>query len=206
VHKEKRVGTYRHSAHRARRIILPSPNRIACDGGKRRMHPKRCRIVSVHSTQMAHPRCRMRNWRSAYARLPTVASIGAPRPRQSGGFLSANKSSSTSLRSHATQADQMSISPAVERLLSEPLFRESGASYDQRELIKAANDIGLPMKLLHWRKLEELRCLPAFAERHADDALSGVERFGAPAVEIFMVSHRWLRPSITRTLAHPDDA
>jgi hypothetical protein len=110
------------------------------------------------------------------------------------------------LRSHATQAEHMPISPAVEQLLSEPLFRESGASYDQRELIKAANNIGPPMKLLHWRKLEELRYLPAFAACHADDALSGVERFGAPEVEIFMVSHRWLRPSVTRTLAHPDDA
>lgn len=85
------------------------------------------------------------------------------------------------------------------------MFRRSGASFDRRKLIEAANAIGPPMRLLHWRKLAALGQLPDFTSAETDDALSGIRRFGAPNVEIIMVSHRWLRPSISPGQSHPDD-
>lgn len=94
---------------------------------------------------------------------------------------------------------------SVIALLRDPLLAESGDIYDRREIINAANRIGPPMKLLHWRRLKQLGYLPSFSSFNAEDALSGIQRFGAPNVEIFMVSHRWLRPSTDISLAHPDD-
>jgi hypothetical protein len=60
------------------------------------------------------------------------------------------------------------------------------------------------MRLLHWKKLVDLQRIPRSDERESVDAISGIDDFGAPDVEVFMVSHRWLRPSIDRTQAHPD--
>jgi len=89
--------------------------------------------------------------------------------------------------------------------LRDPLVLQSGGSFDRRKIIIAANRIGPPMKLLYWRRLEQLGYLPDFSSSNAEDALQGIQRFGAPQVEIFFVSHRWLRPSTDASLAHPDD-
>jgi hypothetical protein len=60
------------------------------------------------------------------------------------------------------------------------------------------------MRLLHWGRLFELGRLPHSDEGEAVDAIAGIDHFGAPAVEVFMVSHRWLRPSLDRRHSHPD--
>ena len=60
------------------------------------------------------------------------------------------------------------------------------------------------MRLLHWGRLAELRRIPRNNEDHAVDAIEGINKFGAQIVEIFMVSHRWLRPSLDPSLSHPD--
>ena len=84
-------------------------------------------------------------------------------------------------------------------------FRDQASSFDRRLLIERANKIGgLKMQLLHSSRLEYLCRIPHSSEREAVDAISGIEKFGAPNVEIIMVSHRWLRPSINRLQAHPD--
>lgn len=49
------------------------------------------------------------------------------------------------------------------------------------------------MKLLHWHTLHEMGRIPHSDEGHAVDAIAGIDSFGAPLVEIIMVSHRWSR-------------
>ena len=72
-------------------------------------------------------------------------------------------------------------------------------------MIKLANDLGgAPMKLVHWKKIEELKRIPKHDEIHVVDALRGITNYLTNEVEIFMISHRWLRPSLTVS-AHPDD-
>jgi hypothetical protein len=62
------------------------------------------------------------------------------------------------------------------------------------------------MRLLHGRKLVELGRIPRSDEGQAVDAIRGIDAFGAGIVEVFMVSHRWLRPSLNPSLSHPDTA
>src|SRR5262245_4416264 len=99
----------------------------------------------------------------------------------------------------------MVSSEEVASALHNTAFRRAGESFDRRSLIEHAKSIGPRMRLLHWQRLEKLEQLPNFANLEAEDAVTGVKRFGAPAVEIFMVSHRWLRPSLDPASAHPDD-
>src|SRR6516164_9659303 len=93
----------------------------------------------------------------------------------------------------------------VAEVLAAPDFSSQASVFDRQPLIRMANSLGgPPMRLIHWRMLEELGRLPHSSEGHAVDALAGIDRYGAPGVEIFMVSHRWLRPSPDRAQAHPD--
>jgi hypothetical protein len=93
----------------------------------------------------------------------------------------------------------------VVEVLSGERFRELAGVFDRRPLIEIADGLGgPPMRLLHWRKLAELGRIPRSDERHAVEARAGIDTYGAPVVEVFMVSHRWLRSSSDRTRAHPD--
>lgn len=93
----------------------------------------------------------------------------------------------------------------VLRLLEGAEFRTLGAGFDRRPLIERANSLGGPrMRLLHWRKLANLKRIPRSNEGHAVDAIMGIDAFGARTVELFMVSHRWLRPSVDPSSAHTD--
>ena len=84
-------------------------------------------------------------------------------------------------------------------------FRQHATGFDRRPLIRIANSVGGPqMKLLHWKRIIELGRIPNSNESEAVDAIAGIDSFGAPQVEIIMVSHRWLRPSLDRSTAHPD--
>ncbi len=104
-------------------------------------------------------------------------------------------------------ADAAGIWGRVAAVLAAEEFRAHASGFDRLPLIRMTNALGGPtMRLLHWRKLEELGRIPHSGEGHAVDAVAGVEAFGAPLVEIFMVSHRWLRPSRDRSVAHPDGA
>ena len=99
-----------------------------------------------------------------------------------------------------------SFADKVRAMIQHPLFQRSGRNFDRRELIKAANSLGPTMRLLHWAQLQETGQIPAFDQNKAENALSGIDKYGAPGVEIFMLSHRWLRPSIDVTQSHPDDS
>jgi len=94
----------------------------------------------------------------------------------------------------------------VRRIFRSESFRRIAGGFDRRLLIHKANEVGPRMRLLHCRRLEELGRLPSFDDGLTDDAISGIDRFGASTVEIFMVSHRWLRPSLDARLSHPDDS
>ena len=84
-------------------------------------------------------------------------------------------------------------------------FRARGAEFDCRPLIERSNSLGgQAMRLLHWNRLVELGRIPRSDESEAVDAIRGIDAFGAPSVEVFMVSHRWLRPSLDRAQSHPD--
>ena len=58
---------------------------------------------------------------------------------------------------------------------------------------------------MHWRRLVQLGYLFNCSNSSSEDAPSSINRFGAPTVEIFMVSHRWLCASTDASLSHPDD-
>ena len=80
-------------------------------------------------------------------------------------------------------------------------FRDRGAGFDRRPLIESTNSLGGPaMRLLHWRSLVELGRIPRSDEGKAIDAIKGIDAFGAPTVEVFMVEvtdgfvHRLTRP------------
>lgn len=93
----------------------------------------------------------------------------------------------------------------VIRVLATDAFRAHASEFDRRLLIGIANSLGGPlMHLLHWKRLADLGRIPRAEEGHAVNAISGIDAFGAPMVEIFMVSHRWLRPSRDRTRSHTD--
>ena len=93
----------------------------------------------------------------------------------------------------------------VQLLLDSEFFHQYSNEFDRRPMIKLANDLGgAPMKLVHWKKIEELKRIPKHDEIHVVDALRGINNYLIDEVEIFMISHRWLRPSLTVS-AHPDD-
>jgi hypothetical protein len=106
-----------------------------------------------------------------------------------------------------TSPHRASLWNRVVEALTTDAFRSIASIYDRRPLIQIANSLGGPrMRLLHWRKLDELGRVPHSDEGHAVDALAGIDAFGAPEVEVFMVSHRWLRASLDKAQAHPDSA
>lgn len=93
---------------------------------------------------------------------------------------------------------------AVDVLVSED-FRKHAQGFDRQQLIQWVNTLGgPPMRLLHWSRIKELRRIPNSDEGEAVDALAGIDKYGAGVVEVFMVSHRWLRPSLDRRCSHPD--
>ena len=84
----------------------------------------------------------------------------------------------------------------VKNVLSEKSFIEHSDIFDRRPLIEKANSLGgQRMKLLHWKVIEKLQENIISTDNKSVDAMEGIENFGAPEVEIFMVSHQWLRPS-----------
>jgi hypothetical protein len=92
-------------------------------------------------------------------------------------------------------------------VLSGREFADSAGGFDRRRLIAQADTLGGPaMRLVHWERLAELGRIPRSNEGVAVAAADGIDRYGAGAVEIFMVSHRWLQPSLDPTRSHPDDA
>lgn len=104
-----------------------------------------------------------------------------------------------------THVDFNALLGRVHEQLESLGFRKHASSFDRRPLIRIANSLGGPqMKLIHWKRLVELGRIPHSDEAHAVEAISGIDTYGAPQVEIIMVSHRWLRPSLNRLMAHPD--
>lgn len=93
----------------------------------------------------------------------------------------------------------------IKEIISTKDFRNQAQNYDRRTLIEKSNNLGGPrMMLLHWKELELLKRIPHSSENKAVDAIIGIETYGAGEVEIFMVSHRWLRPSLDPSKSHPD--
>jgi len=94
----------------------------------------------------------------------------------------------------------------VEGLLSDRRFKTAASGFDRRDQITRANGVGPHMRLLAESRLAELGYIPDFAADETIDALDAINKYGAPRVEVFMISHRWLRPHKERSRAHPDDA
>lgn len=93
----------------------------------------------------------------------------------------------------------------VEQLLRHPNFVRHAKSFDRCPLIELANQIKGPrMKLLHSSTLADIERIPHSDENLAVDALEAIEQHGAHQCEIFMVSHRWLRPRLDPNASHPD--
>jgi len=108
--------------------------------------------------------------------------------------------------SHSARRDTMVTFADVSRVIQSAKFRRAAEGFDRRPLIRCANAIGPKMLLLDWRNLEKLGRLPHFAEGVAEDAIAAIDRVGANIAEIFMLSHRWLRPSVDQNLSNPDDS
>jgi hypothetical protein len=101
--------------------------------------------------------------------------------------------------------DPASLWQRVTSALATQEFRDLARGFDRRPLIRMADGLGGPsMRLLHWQRLAELGRIPHSGEGQTVDAVSGIDAYGAPVVEVFMVSHRWLRPARDRSQAHPD--
>jgi hypothetical protein len=60
------------------------------------------------------------------------------------------------------------------------------------------------MRLLHSSIIDAKREIPRFDENLAEDAINCINRIGASTVEIYMISHRWLRSSLSHDDSHPD--
>lgn len=94
---------------------------------------------------------------------------------------------------------------SVKNLLQTNTFQFHASGFDRQPLIQIANELGGPrMKLLYWKRLRDLGRIPHSKEQETVDALEGIKLFGASRVEIIMISHRWLRPSINGSEPHPD--
>ncbi|CAF3116425.1 unnamed protein product [Rotaria sp. Silwood2] len=93
----------------------------------------------------------------------------------------------------------------VKKLLKNKCFANYSKSYDRCPLIKLANQMNGPrMRLIHWSILAEIQRIPHSKENLAVDALEAIDKYGAGICEIFMVSHRWLRPRLNSSESHPD--
>lgn len=93
----------------------------------------------------------------------------------------------------------------VRQLLQDRRFARYASGFDRRPLIQLANSMNGPrMRLLHWATLAERRKIPHSEENLTVDALEGIDAIGASQCEIFMVSHRWLRPRLPSGVSHPD--
>jgi hypothetical protein len=104
-----------------------------------------------------------------------------------------------------TSPRHSSLWERVVAVLSGDEFRTYASGFDRRPLIALADSLGGPaMRLLHWGKLARLGRIPHSDEGHARDARDAIDAYGARLVEVFMVSHRWLQPSLDRTRSHPD--
>lgn len=102
-------------------------------------------------------------------------------------------------------ADFNTLLRRVHEQLASKGFRTHATNFDRRPLIRIANSLGGPqMKLIHWKRLVELGRIPHSDEDHTVEAITGIDTYSAPQVEIIMVSHRWLKPSLDQTTAHPD--
>ncbi|WP_372367022.1 hypothetical protein [Candidatus Uabimicrobium sp. HlEnr_7] len=102
-------------------------------------------------------------------------------------------------------SDFSSIWNKVTKLLQEDSFTKRAVTASRVALIEMANAIGPQMRLIHSSTLEEINCLPRSSENHSVGAIEGIRRFGASITEVFMVSHRWLNPSLDSISSHPDD-
>lgn len=93
----------------------------------------------------------------------------------------------------------------VRELLQNKNFSRYAKTFDRRPLIELVNQLNGPrMLLIHWSILDKIQRIPHSDENLAVDALEGIDRYGAGICEIFMVSHRWLRPRIDSNNSHPD--
>ncbi|CAF1126061.1 unnamed protein product [Didymodactylos carnosus] len=93
----------------------------------------------------------------------------------------------------------------VSEVLKNKDFVQDVSGFDRRALIKQANDLKGPrMRLLHWSQIVQTRRIPHSDDNLTVDAIEGINMYGAARCEIFMVSHRWLRPSLNPVEAHPD--
>ncbi|UJR14302.1 hypothetical protein I4U23_001292 [Adineta vaga] len=95
----------------------------------------------------------------------------------------------------------------VGELLQNENFAKYAINYDRRPLIKLVNNINGPrMRLIHSSTLLQLQRIPHSDEHFTVDALEGIDTYGAHICEIFMVSHRWLRPRLNSSQSHPDSS
>jgi hypothetical protein len=93
----------------------------------------------------------------------------------------------------------------ITELLEHEQFKYSATHYDRRPLIKLVNQLNGPqMRLIHWSTLAEIRRIPRSDENLTVDALEGINKYNVNVCEIFMVSHRWLRPRLDSVESHPD--
>ena len=92
----------------------------------------------------------------------------------------------------------------VTELIQTDDFTKRAASVSRVAIIEMANEVGPKMRLVHSDTLQQLGRLPRSSENMAVDAIEGIRHYGAPVVEISMVSHRWLNPSLDAS-SHPDD-
>ena len=91
------------------------------------------------------------------------------------------------------------------KLLENKHFTNRSTYYDRRPLIKLVNDLNGPrMRLIHWSRLVEIQRIPHSDENLTVDALEGINEYDASVCEVFMVSHRWLRPRLGSDGSHPD--
>ena len=96
---------------------------------------------------------------------------------------------------------------SVKKVISEKSFLENSKSFDRRPLIERTNALGgQRMKLLHWEVLKECEEIPRSTDEKTVDAIEGIETYDVSKVEVIMVSHQWLRPSLNKDEAHPDSA
>lgn len=93
----------------------------------------------------------------------------------------------------------------VQELLEDRRFLRHARDFDRRPLIELVNQLNGPrMLLIHWSTLANIQRIPHSDENLAVDALEAIDKYGAGICEIFMVSHRWLRPRLHSDDSHPD--
>jgi len=93
----------------------------------------------------------------------------------------------------------------AQQLLQNKNFVDYATSFDRRPLIKLVNELNGPrMLLIHWSTLVKIQRIPHSDENLTVDALEEITKYDANICEIFMVSHRWLRPRLNSNESHPD--